>query len=95
MIYDERRLSEPRYHVLLASAPIGKRDHGRVWTHRGTSYVVTTDNKVEIVSSIVTWLQTLGMLELGPKRELGGQYLVPTERGRQMLETMIHGNKEE
>lgn len=91
MIYDPRELTPVRYHILLASKPTGKKDHGRVWwvDRTGDGYVLTEEGQVKTVTSIVEWLKQVDYARRGPARKFGGFYVIPTETGLQVLEAQL------
>ena len=93
MIPVEPQFSPARYHVLLAAKPRRRARHGSVWVSGSDAYMVTTDGSVHTVTTIVSWLTSRGLIILGPKRELGGAYLIPTDRGLAQLQLKI-GKKE-
>lgn len=88
---EDKRFSQPRYLVLLASRPIGKQAHGRVWTVRGDAFMVNTDARIVTVTSIAGWLQDAGLMKQGPFRASGGYHLVPTEDGFKKLDEKLRG----
>lgn len=89
-VYDERDLTSRRYLVLLASKPQGSQEHGRVWANtRGDAYMLLNSSAIETVTSVVDWLQAVGLLEKGPRRSLGGTFLVPTTAGLGKLEATL------
>lgn len=89
-VYDERDFNSLRYLVLLAAKPQGSRGHGRVWANgRGDAYMLTSNGGVQTVTSVADWLQAVGLLEGGPRRDSGGRFLVPTAVGLRKLEEML------
>lgn len=95
VVYDERDFTSRRYLVLLASKPQGNRDHGRVWASRGEAYLLMDTGRIETVTSVADWLRAVGLMKAGPERNLGGQFLVPTQEGWDRLDKTLHGSIKE
>lgn len=91
-VVEDKRFTQPRYLVLLASKPPRKQAHGRVWTVRGDAFMVNTDSRIVTVTSIAGWLQDAGLMKLGPFRAAGGYYLVPTGDGLNKLDEKLRGS---
>lgn len=94
MVFDDREFNHQRYLVLLASKPQGKRDHGRVWAKRDEAFLLTEEGQIRTVTSVAEWLQVVGYLGVGPDRNLGGQFLVPTDKGILRLEASLRPDRE-
>lgn len=91
-LFDERAFTHQRYLVLLASKPIGKQGHGRVWLNRrDEAYMIDTDGNIRSVDTVVSWLKTSDLLRKGPLRARGGYYLVPTGAGLAKLDEKLRG----
>lgn len=90
-LFDERAFNHQRYLALLASKPIGKQGHGRVWTVRGDAFMVDGGGRILTVTSIAGWLQDAGLLKQGPSRATGGYYLIPTGDGLVKLDEKLRG----
>jgi hypothetical protein len=90
-LFDERAFNHQRYLTLLASKPIGKQGHGRVWSVRGDAFMVNGDGRILTVTSIAGWLQDAGLLKQGTPRATGGYYLVPTGDGFVRLDERLRG----
>lgn len=95
MVYDDRDFTHSRYLVLLASKPQGTRDHGRVWVKKDEAFLLTEDGGIQTVTSVVDWLAAIGYLGAGPLRNLGGRFLVPTDKGLTRLEASLRPVREE
>ena len=89
MAYDDKGFTHQRYLTLLAAKPQGKRDHGRVWTKKDEAFLLTEEGQIRTVTSVAQWLTVTGYLEEGPRRNLGGRFLVPTDSGLRRLEAVL------
>jgi hypothetical protein len=88
----DRDLTHQRYLVLLASKPVGKASHGRVWLNkRGEAFMIDTEGRILSVDTMIMWLKGADLLRLGPERARGGNYLVPTKTGLDKLDERLRG----
>lgn len=95
-LFEEKDFNHRRYVVLLASKPVGKQAHGRVWrSARDDAFMVDTDGHMLTVTTIAQWLTAKNLMMAGPARAHGGFYLVPTSTGLDKLDEKLRGAQNE